>query len=539
VKPLIVDALASGKGVKHSTHDVIGAGPRAVAGVLEAKGLDTDIQPVEQFLKEGPRSEAYDVLFISGMTSDMTAIRKAVKKWRKIRGGPVIIGGPAASEPIKVLRRTGGDIAITGEGEYTLAELLEGGLIDGRTPVNLSEVKGISYVHGEEIRVNPFRPIQPKTVFTQYSPSTHTITDYPLYKSSRVYVEVVRGCSNFYRARIGKIGERCINCEQCTELELEKRYDCPVGIPPGCGYCSVPSLYGPPKSRPSDRIIEEVSELLKYGVHRIILSAPGFLDYQREALVEPKPLTDPRNPEPNYEAIEELLSGLTNLPQVKAGKASIMIENLKASLVTERAARLLGKYLRGTPVNIGFETGSESHSKLLGRPSTPQETLEAIRRLRRAGMKLYVYFIHGLPGQSVKTVNETIDMIKKSVKAGSDRVILYRFHSLPLTAFSQCPSAPPTSRDPQSRRVFDAAQEANRGRKKALIGQVLKVVIAERYDKNPRYWIAYPLNHGPVVLLEGEGLREGDLLFSRILDIANDRMMYGEVVKSEVGASLP
>lgn len=528
VKPLIVDALASGKGIRHSTRDVIGAGPRTVAGILEARGFYPDIIPVEEYLKHGTVSK-YNSLFISGMSSDIQAVQRSIRKWRKTAKGLVIIGGPVSSEPSRILRKTGGDIAVTGEGELTIIELLENGLTEGRLPDNFDSIPGTSFRLGKKVHVNQLRPVQPKRIFRDFPPSTETITGYKLHKSARVYVEVLRGCSNFRRARIGKIGERCIFCEKCTESSLTDRYNCPVGIPPGCGYCSVPSLYGPPKSRPSDLIIDEVSELLDLGVHRVVLSAPGFLDYKRESLVDPEPLTDPKSPEPNYEQIELLLEGLTTLPEVAAGNASIIVENMKASLVTQRAAELLAKYLEGTAVNVGFETGSERHSQDLGRPDRPEETLEALKRLKKAGLKPYAYFIHGLPGQTHQTVEATVNMINKSMKVGAERIILYRFQSLPASTFSHCPSAPPASQDPLSKRIYDAAQSANMSKKEALIGDIVKVVVAERYDRDQRFWIAYPLKHGPVMLLSGNNYAEGDVVTARITDIASERMVYGVI----------
>jgi radical SAM superfamily enzyme YgiQ (UPF0313 family) len=530
VKPLIVDTLASGKGTRYSTQDVIGAGPRTIAGVLEKKGLEPVIISVELYLSHKYDPEMYDCLLVSGMTSDMQAVQRTVRKWRKDNQGPAVVGGPVSSEPIRVLKRTGGDIAVTGEGEITLVELLNGGLLEGKLPECLKDILGISYWRKNKIIVNPFRPVQPKGVFTDFTPSTNSITGYRLYNSARVYVETVRGCSNFHRARIGALGEKCSSCEQCTESGLIDRYDCPVGIPPGCGYCSVPSLYGPPKSRPSWLIIDEVSQLLDLGVHRVVLSAPGFLDYQRDILVEPLPLTDPKMPEPNYDEIDVLLKGLTDLSQVKNGDAAIMIENIKASLVTKRAANLLGKYLSGTPVSIGFETGSATHSKVLGRPDTPSEALISLRRLKDAGMKPYVYFIHGLPGQTVETVEETVNTIRRSMSYGADRVILYRFQSLPASAFKECPSGPPASRDLLSKRIHNAAYEANLKSKEALVGALIKVVIAERYARDGRFYVAYPLYHGPVTLINYDNLNPGDIVNVRVTGIASDRIVYGQIV---------
>ena len=522
-----MDALASGRGERIATRDAIGAGPRTIAGVLEASGVKTVISPVDRFLAGKYDQGDFNALLLSAMTSDLTAARKTVRKWRTCHDGVTLIGGPIAGDPVWALRKTGGDVAVTGEGEETLKELLFIGL-ETLIDCDLQEVRGVSFRKNGQLTSNPLRPVQGREFFTKYKPSVERITDYPLFKAARIYVEALRGCSNYNRARIGPLGEKCTYCETCTEAELTERYDCPQGIPPGCGYCSVPSLYGPPRTRPQSLIVEEVNGLLELGVRRVVLSAPGFLDYGRDLLVYPQPLTDPRQPEPNYDAVESLLNALTGLDAVEDGSASIMIENLKASLVTERAAKILGSYLRGTPVSVGFETGSEEHSKQLGRPDSPREVLDALKRLKMAGLRPYVYFIHGLPGQSPETVEETIHTMNEAKRLGAERVIMYRFQSLPRSAFTGCPSGPPSSSDELSMRLTKAAAAVNRAAKDELLGSRVRVVAAERYDRDPSYTIAYPLRHGPVVLVKGSRWNTGDIIDVTIVDLVSDRIVRAE-----------
>ncbi len=523
MKALLVDALASGKGERKSTRDVIGAGPRVVAGILEMRGIETLIIEAEATMHGLP--EGFDALFLSGMTSDIPTMRKVRGFWQE---GPVLIGGPATSDPESTIRKLRGDLAVIGEGEETLTELLKLGLNKGVLPPlnELKTIRGISFKSDRDIEVNSLRPVMPRRTYDCYTPSTLTIRGYHLYFAARVYVEVLRGCSNYHRAE----REECDNCGVCREGSLEGRYYCHEGIPPGCGYCSVPSLFGPPKSRSANNIAEEIKALLNEGVTRFVLSAPDFLDYGRDLLVEPEPLTDPRNPEPNYEEIERLLSTLTKLHRLEDGTSSIMIENLKASLVTERAARILGTYLADTPVSIGFETGHKGHSDSLGRPSTPEETLTAVKRLKKTGLKPYVYFIHGLPMQSRETVDETVKAIGSSMKSGAERVILYRFQSLPMSAFSFCPSAPPNIKDPESKRIFDAAAKANMEAKESMIGRLLRVVIAERYNRDRRFFVAYPLKHGPVVLVESSEHLEGRVIDVEVTRVASERMVQASPV---------
>ena len=535
MKPLIVDALATGQGRRIATRDVIGAGPRAVAGVLEQQGLRPRIAVAETLLHDRVDLKDYDVLFVSGMTADLSAVRRVISKWKTAMMGPIVVGGPVSSEPEDALVRAQGDLAVIGEAEHTLEELLDLGLDRGRLPSNeeLTSVLGVAYLDGTAVRMKGLRPVMRREVYDRLTPSTKVIGDYPIYYAARVYVEVLRGCSNYLRTRAALPDGACAGCEQCRDGGLEERYDCPIGIPPGCGYCSVPSLYGPPKSRSVEKVCEEVRGLLSEGVRRVVLSAPDFLDYGRDLLVEPKPLTDPRHPEPNYEALEELLSRITEMDAFNEGEASVMIENIKAVLVTERAAGLLGRYLQGTPVNIGFETGSKAHGLQLGRPSTPAENLRAVRRLKRAGLKPYVYFIHGLPGRNSETVAETVKAIGESVDSGAARIILYRFQPLPMSAFCDLPKAPPAARDQLSGRIYKAAKEANRALKEELVSRRVRVVVAEPYERDRHLYVAYPLNHGPVVLVEGsEGLVR-DVVEVVVSGVVSDRMVRGRLVDAK------
>jgi hypothetical protein len=121
-------------------------------------------------------------------------------------------------------------------------------------------------------------------------------------------------------------------------------------------------------------------------------------------------------------------------------------------------------------------------------------------------------------------------MINKSMKLGADRVILYRFRSLPASAFSGCPSGPPAVYDLDSKLIYDAAQRANIGSKEELVGRTLKVVVANRYDRDRNYSVAYPMLHGPVVLIVGGDFDGGEVLRVKITGVASDRMVYASKI---------
>ena len=343
-------------------------------------------------------------------------------------------------------------------------------------------------------------------------------------------MEILRGCSNYYRTEIPlPDGRSCTGCGACRSGPLEARYYCPVGIPPGCGYCSVPSLFGPARSRSAARIRREVEELAREGVRRIVLSASDVLDYGRDLLVEPEPLTDPKEPPANLKALEELFRSISSVPEVRKGDVVVMLENAKPCLVDEEVAELLGRYFEGTTINVGVETGSEEHARLLGRPSGPREAIRAIRLLRRAGLRPQAYFIHGLPGQDERTVRMTLRAMEEAVRAGAERIILYRFRSLPMSAFGDFPSGPPAAKDSLSRELVEKARALNEALKARWRGRKVEVVVACTAPGREGYLIAYPMRHGPVVLLKGSEGLVGSVLEVRIKEVISDRMVLGEV----------
>lgn len=531
---LIVDVLGCGKGRRLATLDVIGSGPRIIAGVLEKHGLNVKVIHYSKLMSNPDILREFEFLLVSAMSVDFPAVRRVKSLWDKFSRGLAVIGGPITSDPYDAIIRAGFPIAVIGEGEETLEELIPR-IMDGRLSQNsLSKIRGIAFSVNNGFQVNSLRPVLSRDKLNSYFPSIEAVKEYPSFFACRVYVEVVRGCSNYYRTTLSlPDGRKCIGCDLCRSGDLEERYNCPVGIPPGCGYCSVPSLFGPPRSRSIDLIVREIDELIKIGVKRIVLSGSDFLDYGRDLLVEPKPLTDPRNPPPNIDVIEELLSSIKSVIDGAGHKVFIGIENVKPCLVSDEVACILGKYLRNSPVHIGCETGSIRHAYELGRPSSPDEVVRAAKILKRYGLRPYLYFIHGLPGQSLETAKATVRMMEKAASIGVEKITVYRFQPLPMSAFGDFSKAPPAYRDPVSFMIWDAARKINEDLKKRLIGRIVDAIIVRSTSKRASF-IAYPFEHGPVIYVnipEGLGGRLiGKIVKVRIIRVISDRVVEGVIL---------
>jgi radical SAM superfamily enzyme YgiQ (UPF0313 family) len=531
-KVLVVDANARGIGRRVSTIDVIGVGPRLVTSLLRNYNIAARLYAYENVIEDPKIMESYDILAISFMISDVPAVKKLINLWNKINGGIVILGGSGALSQA-ILQSLRFSMAFKGEVEVTFKHIFS-------SYTKLSEsyevfLKEKSTIRGLVIKTQNGELLDgglgiwaPKEMLN-IIPVIEDLKTYPLFWASRVYVEVVRGCSNFKRAKQASNGKVCTNCNLCYVDPLSLKAPCPIGILPGCGYCSVPTVHGPARSRNLYTILEEVERLTKIGVSRIVLSAPDFLDFGRDHLVE-NPLTEPCRPPPNIEMIEELLNKLTRIRAIAMEKTVIMIENVKPCLVNDEVADVLGRYLKDTPIYIGLESCSDELLEKIGRPATCSSTINAIKKLSNHGLRPYVYLMHGLPIESEDDIRKTIKCIDVLESVGVERIVLYRFRPIPYSTFENFTRPDTAMQNASKRELYVKVSEFNKKQKDKLRGMVVKAIIAQRHPTKRGFLIAYPQKHGPVILLRGSSNLIGHRVTVKIQEAISDRVVLGSLV---------
>jgi len=533
---LVVDANARLGGRRLATLDVIGVGPRLVAALLKHYGFSASLQPYENVVGNRSLVKRFDVLAVSFMVSDTVAVKRLIDFWRKAKDGRglVVLGGPGALSR-KALETLDFDLALLGEAEPTLYEIFaRHGLGSFSEAIEYlrsrcSPIRGTAIKMGGRVVEGGLAPWTPSNMLFRVAPEVEDIRNYPFYWACRVYVEVVRGCSNFRRPRGLKEVGICSGCGLCEAGRLSDRIGCPAGIPPGCGYCSVPLVHGYPRSRDVHSVAEEVRALLNMGVTRVVLSAPDFLDYGRE-LGLGEPLTDPCSPPANVEAIEALLVELASIEQISDGRASLMVENVKACLVDESVARLLGRYLRGTAIYIGLESCSDRLLEAVGRPSRCRDVLNAVELLSRNGLRPYVYIMYRMPLERPEDLSETARVVPRLESIGVERVVLYRFRPLPRTAFEKAAEPPDPQHLEHAEELKKTVKSFNERAKTRLVGRILDVVIASEYPRSRGYLVSYPLAHGPVVLVRASKRFVGCIARVRITRVVSDRVVLGTLL---------
>ncbi|MFA4903581.1 MAG: radical SAM protein [Desulfobaccales bacterium] len=122
--------------------------------------LDLDIQPkapeeVENFL----RTNRYDVVAMGCIVTGYKFVKwlsRIVKE--NYPESTIVVGNSVASSiPVLLLQKTGVDIAVLGEGDETIVELLK--TIEDKR--ELGGVRGIAYKIDGEVKITPHRPIIP------------------------------------------------------------------------------------------------------------------------------------------------------------------------------------------------------------------------------------------------------------------------------------------------------------------------------------------------------------------------------------------
>ncbi|MGB9827570.1 MAG: B12-binding domain-containing radical SAM protein [Thermosphaera sp.] len=491
---LVVDALARAEGSRYSTFDVVGSGPRVVAGLLAEK-YETLLKPYEEVYRNPSSYLDYKFVMVSAMTSDKVAAKKLVSKLRR-KGfkGKIVLGGPVSSEGADILRLyREADYLIIGEAEIPLQKFVECIVEES---CEISEVPALVYREKGQVVATGPHVHTPEELLNIVKPWTMVDKSHKPPSVFRIYVEVVRGCSNYHRPLLKNLG--CLECFKCRVGSLAERLECPASIPPGCGFCSVPYLFGPPRSRNPVAVRREVEELIANGARRIVLSAPDFLDYYRVEKCEAGVLTDPCNPPANIEAIEEPLSQLASIREVEKGSVTISIENVKACLVNQEVASLLGKYLKGTTIHIGCETGdAEFNNRVLGKPISPGDVVKASKLLSENGLRPYVYLMYGLPFMDSRTYLKTLNLVDELAGTNVEKITLYKYIPLPQTSFSMRRLPLGFNKEIISL-MKKRVEEYNYAMKKTLQGSTVEVFLLE----TERGVYGYPVKHGPVVFVK-------------------------------------
>lgn len=180
------------------------------------------------------------------------------------------------------------------------------------------------------------------------------------------------------------------------------------GCPHHCFFCLATPVSGSKvRVRSAENIIEEIKECVEtYGIKDFLFWSDIF----------------------NFDT-----DWTMNLCEkiIESGLKIIWSANTRADTITEEMAELM--YESGCRlVSIGIESGSQYILDKIGKKITLGEIMDAVKILKNAKIKIYNYFIIGLPWDNETTIEETIEF---AIALNGDFSSFYTAVPLPGTRF--------------------------------------------------------------------------------------------------------
>ncbi|WP_026369868.1 B12-binding domain-containing radical SAM protein [Kallotenue papyrolyticum] len=159
------------------------------------------------------------------------------------------------------------------------------------------------------------------------------------------------------------------------------------GCPAGCRYCIKHVTYqSSVRHRSPDHVLKELHLLKAMGLHHVHFEADLFTVQK--------------------EFVHDLCNAI-----IKDGIKIRWSCNSRVDFVDEAELRLM-KQAGCFMIAWGLESGSEAVLKRARKGTTVQRIREAIHWSHQAGIKNWGYFIIGLPGETVETIQQTIALAK-------------------------------------------------------------------------------------------------------------------------------
>ncbi|SLM27652.1 putative Fe-S oxidoreductase family protein [Desulfamplus magnetovallimortis] len=161
------------------------------------------------------------------------------------------------------------------------------------------------------------------------------------------------------------------------------------GCPGQCNFCGSPAFWGKGRVRfhSVKWFVDEIELLVKRGRTHFFISDDTFTMSKKRVL--------------------ELCHEITSRKLFITWQAISRVDFLDSKMLYEM--RMAGCI----QISFGVESGSEKIRKTLGKPFKNEKIIKAFRDTAAHGIMPRAYFIYGSPGETKKTIKQSIDLIEK------------------------------------------------------------------------------------------------------------------------------
>ncbi|MCP8309530.1 MAG: cobalamin B12-binding domain-containing protein [archaeon] len=294
-----------------------------------------------------------DIVGVTCFTQDVPNVAHLAKMVKSIAPEcTVIAGGPHPSLCSEdLLRRTAIDIAVIGEGEYTMLDLVNALEKNG----DLTKILGIAFKDkdGKIIKTSPRPPISnldslPFAARHHLPPQLYSVLGKPY--------PVTMICSR--------------------------------GCPYNCVFCSIPKIHGHKhRARSVENVIREI-EFLMQNYHA------KSIDFKDDNFTLDMGWTKTLCDEIIKRGLDINWMCLTRVDCVNKG----LLQAMKKSGCTS--------------ISYGVESGSQEVLNRAKKGITVEQIRNAVKWTKEAGIEVFSWFMFGLPGENKETIQQTIKFAK-------------------------------------------------------------------------------------------------------------------------------
>ena len=289
------------------------------------------------------------ITFVTPLITTADKVSKIIKKFNK---SIIIIGGGAhcSSFPESALRETSLDIAVIGEGDFTIRDIVNN--------KNIKKLKGVGYKNDNRIFINPRRDLikdlddLPFPAHQLYEFTKYHVPSAIALRNPVAWLETSRGCVY------------------------------------GCIYCNKSCFGRTFRVKSPERVVKEFLMTKKLGFKEIHLTDDGFTtDINRakricDLLIEKK--------------VNISWSTITG----------IRVDRVDLELLKKMKAA--GCYR----VYFGIESGNQKVLDRIKKGITLEQVKKAVKWAKEAKIEVAGYFMIGLPGETEETMQQTINFAK-------------------------------------------------------------------------------------------------------------------------------
>ncbi len=304
-------------------------------------------------------------------------------------------------------------------------------------------------------------------------------------------------------------GERILTTPACyAYLKIAE------GCSNRCTYCAIPSIRGPYRSRPVEKVVREAEKLISRGVKELVVVAQDTTMYGTD--ISGKSL------------LPELLEALDGIEEL----AFIRILYLYPDEITDEIIDAIGKAKKVVPYfDIPLQHINDNVLKRMNRRGNGKMYRDVIKKLRERipGCIIRTSLITGFPGETEEEHRELLEFLRETRLERVGVFIYSREEGTPAARMKD--QVHPSTKKRRYRELMAAQQEVSYNFNSSRVGRVFPVLVESVSDDGIFYigrsYMEAPEEDGSVFFAAKKEHSIGDIVDVKVL-VAEEYDVTGE-----------